>query len=144
MDRGAWQAIVCGVTRVGHDLVTKLPQVNFPGGTSGKEPTCQLRRYKRFRFNPCVRKITWRKEIATTPVFLPLVVAGGGYLLVAVHCCSLWCLPLLLNTSSRAHGFSICGSQALEHRLNRCGLVGSSWIRDQIHVSCIGKWILDH
>ena len=85
MDRGAWQAIVCGVTRVGHDLVTKLPQVNFPGGTSGKEPTCQFRRYKRFRFNPCVRKITWRKEIAITPVFLPLVVAGGGYLLAAVH-----------------------------------------------------------
>ena len=25
MDRGAWQAIVCGVTRVGHVLVTKLP-----------------------------------------------------------------------------------------------------------------------
>ena len=23
MDRGAWQAIVYGVTRVGHDLVTK-------------------------------------------------------------------------------------------------------------------------
>ena len=23
MDRGAWQAIVHGVTRVGHDLVTK-------------------------------------------------------------------------------------------------------------------------
>ena len=25
MDRGAWQATVHGVTRVGHDLVTKLP-----------------------------------------------------------------------------------------------------------------------
>ena len=25
MDRGAWQVIVHGVTRVGHDLVTKLP-----------------------------------------------------------------------------------------------------------------------
>ena len=25
MDRGAWQAIVHGVTRVGHDLVTKPP-----------------------------------------------------------------------------------------------------------------------
>ena len=24
MDRGAWQATVYGVTRVGHDLVTKL------------------------------------------------------------------------------------------------------------------------
>ena len=25
MDRGAWQATVHGVARVGHDLVTKLP-----------------------------------------------------------------------------------------------------------------------
>ena len=25
MDRGAWWAIVCGVTRVGHDLLTKPP-----------------------------------------------------------------------------------------------------------------------
>jgi len=25
MDRGAWQATVHGVTRVGHDLVTKQP-----------------------------------------------------------------------------------------------------------------------
>ena len=25
MDRGAWQATVHGVPRVGHDLVTKLP-----------------------------------------------------------------------------------------------------------------------
>ena len=34
MDRGAWQATVCGVTRVGHDLVTKPPpgteQLNSP------------------------------------------------------------------------------------------------------------------
>ena len=26
MDRGAWQATVCGVTRVGHNLVTKPPE----------------------------------------------------------------------------------------------------------------------
>ena len=27
MDRGAWQATVHGVTRVGHDLVTKSPYI---------------------------------------------------------------------------------------------------------------------
>ena len=27
MDRGAWQTIVQGVARVGHDLVTKLPYI---------------------------------------------------------------------------------------------------------------------
>ena len=34
MDRGTWQATVCGVTRVRHDLVTKLPLLKF---TSEKE-----------------------------------------------------------------------------------------------------------
>ena len=29
----------------------------FPGGTSAKVPTCQCRRCKRCRFNPCVGKI---------------------------------------------------------------------------------------
>ena len=43
----------------------------FPGGASGKEPTCQCRRLKRCGFNPCVRKIHWRKW-QPTPVFLPV------------------------------------------------------------------------
>ena len=41
------------------------------------------------------------------------------------------------------------GSWALEHRLNSCGTwlvalqhVGSSWIRDQTHVSCFGRQII--
>ena len=29
----------------------------FPSGASGKEPTCQCRRHKRCRCNPCARKI---------------------------------------------------------------------------------------
>ena len=33
----------------------------FPGGTSGKEPTCQCRRHKRCRFHSWVRKIAWRR-----------------------------------------------------------------------------------
>ena len=50
-----------------------------------------------------------------------------------------------------ACGPSSCGSQALEHRLNSrdMGLValrpvGSSRIRNQIYVPCIGRWILYH
>ena len=42
----------------------------FPGGTSGKEPTCQCRRHKRSRFDPWVRKI-WRRAWQPTPVLLP-------------------------------------------------------------------------
>ena len=59
---GAWRAIVHGVTEVGHNLATKPPPhplVGFPGGTTGKEPTCQCRRHKSLGFNPCVGKIPW-------------------------------------------------------------------------------------
>ena len=42
----------------------------WSGGASGKEPTCQCRRYKRLGFNPGVRKISWRSAWQPTPVFL--------------------------------------------------------------------------
>ena len=41
----------------------------FPGGASGKEPTCQCKRLKRCRFNPWVRKIPWRRKWQPTPIF---------------------------------------------------------------------------
>ena len=43
----------------------------FPGGASGKEPTCQCRTCKRHRFNPWVVKIPWKRAWQPTPVFLP-------------------------------------------------------------------------
>ena len=43
----------------------------FPGGASGKEPTCQCRRYWRRGFDPWIRKIPWRRAWQPTPVFLP-------------------------------------------------------------------------
>ena len=47
------------------ELSTKL---DFPGGVSGKELTCQRRRPG---FDPRVRKIPWRRKWQPTPVFLP-------------------------------------------------------------------------
>ena len=41
------------------------------GGTSGKEPACQCRRHKRHRFDPCVRKIPWKRARQPIPVFMP-------------------------------------------------------------------------
>ena len=43
----------------------------FPGGASGKEPACQCGRYLRHRFDPWVRKITWRRAWQPAQVFLP-------------------------------------------------------------------------
>ena len=31
----------------------------FPGGATGKEPTCQCRRRKKYRFDPWAQKIPW-------------------------------------------------------------------------------------
>ena len=41
----------------------------FPGGSDGKESACNAG--KPARFDPWVRKIPWRREWQTTPVFLP-------------------------------------------------------------------------
>ena len=43
----------------------------FPGSTSGKESAQQCRRHKGHSFNPCIRKIPWRRAWQPTPVFMP-------------------------------------------------------------------------
>ena len=45
--------------------------LGFPGGTRGKEPTCQRRRQKRQAFDPWVGKIPWSRKGKATQVFLP-------------------------------------------------------------------------
>ena len=45
--------------------------LGFPGGASGKEPTCQCKKYKRHGFDPWVSKIPWRRVWQPTPVVLP-------------------------------------------------------------------------
>ena len=42
----------------------------FLGGASGKEPTCQCRRFKLLGFNPWIGKIPWRRAWQSTQVFL--------------------------------------------------------------------------
>ena len=42
----------------------------FQGGTSGKEPTCQCRRHKKFGLDHWVGKIPLRRVWQLTPVFL--------------------------------------------------------------------------
>ena len=43
----------------------------FPGGASGKEPARQCRRPNKCRFDPRVRKISWKRAWQHTPIFLP-------------------------------------------------------------------------
>ena len=52
------------------NLWDTLLHQGFPGGNSGKEPTCQCRRHKT-RVDPWVGKISSRKACQPTAVFLP-------------------------------------------------------------------------
>ena len=52
-------------------LAMDIWSMGFPGGTSGKEPTCQCIRHKRLEFDPWIGKIPWRRAWQPTPVFLP-------------------------------------------------------------------------
>ena len=65
MDRETWHVAVHGVarsrTRLSDWTELNLRWRGFPRGASGKEPTCQCRRHKRYRFNPWVGKIPWRR-----------------------------------------------------------------------------------
>ena len=54
--------------------------LGLPGGTSGKEPACQLRGHKRCGFDPWVRKIPWKRAWQPTPVLLPGESHGQGSL----------------------------------------------------------------
>ena len=45
--------------------------LSFSGGTGGKEPACQSRRWKRGGFDPWVGKIPWRRAWQPTPILLP-------------------------------------------------------------------------
>ena len=58
-----------GSQRVRQDWA--INTLDFPGGASGKEPTCQCKRHKRPRFEPWFRKTPWRRAWQPTPVFLP-------------------------------------------------------------------------
>ena len=42
-----------------------------PSGTSGKKPTCQGRRQKRWGFDPWAGKTPWRRKWQPTAVFFP-------------------------------------------------------------------------
>ena len=50
----------------------------FPGGSDGKESSCNAGRPG---FDPWVRKIPWRRERLPTPAFLPGVFHGQRSLL---------------------------------------------------------------
>ena len=64
--------------RMGEEGREEGTKRGFPGGTSGKEPTCQRPRCKRCGFDPWAGKIPWRRAWQPSPVFLPGASNGLG------------------------------------------------------------------
>ena len=62
---------------------TGWTQQAFISGTSGKEPTCQCRRHKRFRFDPCQESL--EEEITTHSSILAWRVMDRAALWATVH-----------------------------------------------------------
>ena len=60
-----------------------MPPWAFSGGKEFF--TCQCRRYKRRRFDPWVRKISWSRKSQPTPIFLPGKFMDGGAWWATVH-----------------------------------------------------------
>ena len=52
-------------------LLEKWQKIRPPRWRSGKETTCQCRRYKRHRFNLLAGKIPWSRKWQPTLVLLP-------------------------------------------------------------------------
>ena len=67
MDREAWRAAIHGVAKSRTWLIdwSDLIWSDIPRGLSGKETACQCRRYGILGFDPWIRKIPWRREMAT-------------------------------------------------------------------------------
>ena len=58
-------------TRKADNGLSSELSAGFPGVADGKESDCQYRRQKGCRFNPWVRRISWRRKGQPTPAFLP-------------------------------------------------------------------------
>ena len=81
--RGLWLMGISKIIKAIYDNSTA--NMGFPGGSSGKEPTCPSRRHKRCEFNPWVRKIPWKRAWQLTSVFLPGELYGQRTLAATVH-----------------------------------------------------------
>ena len=89
MDRGAWWATVHRVAQ----SRTKPKQFSihtchvswaFPVAKQYRIHL-QCRRHRRYRFNPWVRKMPWRRAWQPTPVFLPGESHGQSSLIAIIH-----------------------------------------------------------
>ena len=66
-----WGGVLTNACWVNKWRVSLSLQLRLPGAASGKEHTCRCRGHKRCWFDPCIRKVPWRRAWQFTPEFLP-------------------------------------------------------------------------
>ena len=113
----------------------------IPGCTSGKEPTCQCRKYKRLGFYPWVGKLPWRRAWQPTSVFLPgespWTEESGG--LLSIRSQRVWC-DKWLTMHAFKYIFKPCGLkfQGVETSVrwstngDLCFPMGKYWFLDSV------------
>ena len=95
----------------------RIEGMGFPGGTRGKESTCQSRRQKRCAFDAWVRNgqedpLEW--EMAPTPVFLPEKFRGQRNL---VGYSPLVCKDLDTTEQLSTHTHKVLWASLVAHRV---------------------------
>ena len=78
---------------------------------SGKESTCQCWRYKRWGFDPWLRRIPWSRKWLSTPVLLPEKFHGKGAWRATVHGVSksqTWLNTQHTHTRTHTHHYQEC------------------------------------
>ena len=103
--------------------------MSFPGGAGSKETACQCRRRGRWRFDPWVRKIHWRRERLLTPVFLGFPCGSSGKE-SACNAGDLGLIPGLGRSPGGGNSYPLQYS-GLENSMDRIGVAKSqTWLSD--------------
>ena len=105
-----------------NDLAGFKLGMGFPGGASGKEPSCQSRRHDRQGFDPWGGKIPCRRAWQSTPEFLENPKDRGAWR-AAVHGVA-QSRPRLSDLSLTQVGHGLCSPKEMASRLSDAG--GSS------------------
>ena len=125
-----------------HRLFHTCQTVFFPGGASGKEPTCQCRRLKRRGFDPWAGTIPWRRKWYPTLVFLPE--ESHGQRSLGVY--SLWVhkeSTQLKQLSKQAEGFSTTNcTEHKTHKQTKSGLARHQPKTDTWPESWLLRWLI--
>ena len=109
----------------------------FPGGASGKEPTCLCRKHKRHRFNSWVRKIPWRGTWQPTQYpYLGNTVDRGAWQAIVHRVIQSWTQLKQLSmhrSVSRVH----VSPKSADHLLDTVHSFGPIILRGPCHISKI-------